>query len=39
MAEDIDLFGWELTAAEMKQLNEATTPSGTPSFMCKAMEN
>jgi 2,5-diketo-D-gluconate reductase A len=35
MKEDIDLFGWELTDAEMKQLNDATTPSGSPSFVCK----
>ena len=36
LAEDIDLFSWELTAAEKSTLDAATSPAGTPSFMCKA---
>lgn len=34
LAEDIDLFDWELTADEMTQLDAETTPKGSPSFMC-----
>ena len=34
LAEDIDLFGWELSEDEMKQLDDETSPKGEPSFMC-----
>ena len=34
LAEDIDVFGWELTDAEMARLSAATSPAGTPSMMC-----
>eukprot|EP00729_Bicosta_minor_P002919 gene2919-23949_t len=34
LAEDIDLFSWNLTAAEMNQLTAATTPAGSPSWSC-----
>jgi diketogulonate reductase-like aldo/keto reductase len=36
LAEDFDLFGWQLTDAEMDQLNKATSPSGAPSFSCSS---
>ena len=36
LEEDIDLFDWELTADEMTKTNAATSPAGTPSFMCNA---
>ena len=36
LKEDIDLFGWELTSDEMAKTNAATSPAGTPSFMCTA---
>ena len=35
LAEDADLFGWSLTAADMTALDAATAPPGTPSFFCK----
>eukprot|EP01047_Picozoa_sp_COSAG01_P013089 COSAG01_NODE_606_length_14864_cov_190.098327_3_plen_55_part_00 len=28
LAEDIDVFGWSLTAAEMQRLDAATEPTG-----------
>ncbi len=34
LAQDADLFSWELTADEVAKLDASTTPSGTPSFMC-----
>jgi len=34
MDQDLDVFSFELTADEKKQLDSATKPSGTPSFMC-----
>jgi diketogulonate reductase-like aldo/keto reductase len=34
LSEDIDLFDWELTDAEMQELNSATSPAGKPSFVC-----
>lgn len=34
LAEDADLFDWEVTAAELAELDAATTPIGKPSFMC-----
>jgi len=35
LAEDIDMFSWELTDAEMSQLDADSAASGdTPSFMC-----
>lgn len=34
LATDLDIFNWQLTAAEMTALNEANKPSGTPSFTC-----
>ena len=36
IAEDIDLYGWELEPAEMAQLSAAKSPPGTPSMMCKS---
>lgn len=36
LLEDIDVFGWDLSEADMASLNSATAPAGTPSFMCKA---
>jgi len=34
LAQDIDLFDFELSAADMKALTSATKPSGNPSFFC-----
>ena len=34
LQEDLDLFGWSLTDAEMAEADGATSPAGTPSFMC-----
>jgi len=34
LADDIDIFDWQLSSAEMAQLDAATTPAGKPSFMC-----
>ena len=34
LAQDIDIFDWELSSDEMSQLDAATKPSGHPSFMC-----
>ncbi|KAL1525752.1 hypothetical protein AB1Y20_020596 [Prymnesium parvum] len=36
LKEDLDLFGWDLSDDEMTKADAATTPSGTPSFMCIA---
>lgn len=35
LAEDIDLFSWNLTDADMDTLNAATKPAGSPSFLCQ----
>jgi 2,5-diketo-D-gluconate reductase A len=37
LAEDIDLFDWTITPADMQKLSEATTPKGNPSFMCSQL--
>jgi diketogulonate reductase-like aldo/keto reductase len=34
MREDLDVFSFELAAAEKVQLDAATSPAGKPSFMC-----
>jgi len=34
LLQDMDIFSWSLTDDEMEQLDAATTPSATPSFMC-----
>lgn len=34
LAEDIDILTWNLTAAEVQELDAAQAPAGTPSFMC-----
>ena len=34
--QDLDLFSWELSADEMSRADAATSPHGSPSFMCKA---
>jgi len=34
LAEDIDLFDWQLTPGEVSQLSAAKKPAGLPSFMC-----
>jgi diketogulonate reductase-like aldo/keto reductase len=34
LAEDFDQWDWQLTDAEMKQLDATTSPSGNPSFSC-----
>jgi diketogulonate reductase-like aldo/keto reductase len=31
---DMDIFDWSLSAEDMEQLDAATSPSATPSFMC-----
>mmetsp|Transcript_6843 Transcript_6843/g.14653 ORF Transcript_6843/g.14653 Transcript_6843/m.14653 type:complete len:296 (+) Transcript_6843:62-949(+) len=36
LQEDLDIFEWSLTSDEKTQLDSATSPAGTPSFMCKA---
>jgi diketogulonate reductase-like aldo/keto reductase len=36
LQEDLDIFEWSLTADEKSQLDAATSPAGTPSFMCTA---
>ena len=36
LAEDFDIFDWQLSDAEMDQLNKATSPSGKPSFACSS---
>jgi len=36
LAEDFDFFGWQLTDAEMDQLNKATSPSGALLFSCSS---
>jgi len=34
LKEDLDLFSWDLTDDEMASADAATSPSGSPSFMC-----
>jgi 2,5-diketo-D-gluconate reductase A len=34
LAQDIDIFDWQLSSDELTQLDAATKPSGNPSFMC-----
>lgn len=34
LREDLDLFDWTLSDAEMAEADGSTTPAGTPSFMC-----
>jgi len=34
LAEDIDLFDWQLSPGEVSQLSASKTPAGLPSFMC-----
>jgi diketogulonate reductase-like aldo/keto reductase len=36
LSQDLDLFDWSLTEAEMAQANAATKPAGQPSFMCSS---
>jgi len=36
LAQDLDLFDWQLTSDEMARADAATDPAGTPSFMCTA---
>jgi len=36
LKQDLDLFDWSLTDSEMASADSATTPKGTPSFMCSA---
>jgi len=36
LQEDLDLFSWSLTDAEMTEADGLTSPAGTPSFMCTA---
>merc|ERR1712032_672503 len=38
MQQDLDVFAFELAADEKAQLDAATSPSGTPSFMCSKLE-
>jgi len=34
LAQDLDIFGWSLSDAELARLDAATTPAGKPSFVC-----
>ena len=34
LAQDLDIFGWSLSDAELAKLDAATTPAGKPSFIC-----
>jgi diketogulonate reductase-like aldo/keto reductase len=34
LAEDLDIFDWALSGAELAELDAATAPAGTPSFVC-----
>lgn len=36
LTQDLDLFDWSLTDAEMSEADASTTPKGSPSFMCSA---
>lgn len=34
LEQDLDIFDWNLSEKEMRQLDESKRPSGTPSFLC-----
>ena len=34
LAADLDIFGWDVSDAELATLDAATSPRGSPSFMC-----
>ena len=34
LEEDIDLFGWNLTAADLASLDQASEPSASPCLFC-----
>ena len=34
LAQDLDIFSWSLSDAELARLDAATTPAGKPSFVC-----
>jgi diketogulonate reductase-like aldo/keto reductase len=34
LAQDVALFDWELTPAELRALDAQTVPAAQPSFMC-----
>ena len=36
LRQDLELFDWSLTDAEMARADASTTPSGHPSFMCSS---
>lgn len=36
LAEDLDVFSWNISAADMATLNAATTPANNPSWACTA---
>jgi diketogulonate reductase-like aldo/keto reductase len=36
LQEDRDIFGWELSDAEMSDADASDTPPGSPSFMCSS---
>ena len=36
LAQDVALFDWALTPAEVRVLNAQATPAAQPSFMCDA---
>jgi len=36
LRDDLDIFGWELSADEMSTADASSTPHGKPSFMCSA---
>jgi diketogulonate reductase-like aldo/keto reductase len=35
LAQDLDIFSWSLSDAELARLDAATTPAGKPSFVCR----
>jgi len=39
MRDDLDVFSFELAAAEKGQLDSASAPAGTPSFMCASADS
>ena len=36
LKQDLDLFGWSLSDAEMAKADAATSPKGSPSFTCSS---
>ena len=36
LSEDLDIFEWDVTDAELDELDTASSPAGHPSFMCNA---